>query len=442
MKNKTILVLVLLVLSLFALGISSATEPITNYDYWIGINRLIDIFVDTNYATGLDVSKHRGELTWNFEDERIVEIIDFVIIRAGYVGYESGEIVTDEQFEASYNFLEQHPNVLRGTYWYHSSHETWEKQYDYFVSIMQDKDFDFIALDFEEIYNDMNDDFGEATKDFLLALQKEYPNKKVFIYTHQHHYNDWLGKYPELASFPYWSADYPTEYWHHLHQWSMQNWITKRLNYKNPPVPKARMEDDWDIWQFGDKTGMGEILGMETLNVDINRSRLMYNDFVSFIGVPNRWNIEYTDTQIIKAFPEKRLETMHPELAQIYLEHETQEEGCSYLLIDRLYLCVDGFPCEITIEYNTMKNNNVAFIENNLYLRSDRLSTTYNQVVEERHSIDTLGVFVGEDASNIQMYQMEYEGIRFEDRYFVLYLEYPANVKSEVLICEVGGVDG
>ena len=402
-----------------------APKPYTDFDYWIGINRFLDYFVNTEYATGLDVSKHRGDLKINLDDPKIQEIIDFIIIRAGYVGFESGQLVQDEHFAQNYQYLVDHPGILRGSYWYLSSELDWELQLIYFEGLIRDKDFDFLAVDFEEIYNNMSPEFGRAAVDMLLELKKRHPETRIFIYTHQYHYNLYLSQHEEISRFPYWSADYPLSLWSGHEFWWMQKQIQIMLSYGRPPIPKARMSDDWDIWQFGDRTGMGELLGLETLHVDMNRTRLPEDEFIEFIGAPDRWEFVTNNSEFVTS----RLEYMDPDLQEIYIDQESQDLQCSYFLFDQVALCLDGYPCSFYLKYHAVERSEAAYIQDLFYIRSDRLETTYDRIIQ---SVDNYSIM---DA-DLQLLDLDHVGLRYVDQFVQVTLQIPARIRSELLVCE------
>ncbi len=68
---------------------------------------------DTEYVQGIDVSSHNGDIDW----ETVAQNTDFVIIRAGYRGYASGEITADSNFEQNIKGATE-AGIRTGVYFY------------------------------------------------------------------------------------------------------------------------------------------------------------------------------------------------------------------------------------------------------------------------------------------------------------------------------------
>lgn len=151
---------------------------------------------------------------------------DGIIQRAGSQGGK------DYQYDA------YHPGVMkfsvRGAYWYFGSSVGWKTQADLFLSIVG-SDFQFLACDFEETGNVLNQSFVAAAMEFM-AYVAQKTGKKVILYTNQSIYQDFIAKYDGVraAKFPLWFA------------WPASNFDT--IDTLTPPLPAARK--DWTFWQY------------------------------------------------------------------------------------------------------------------------------------------------------------------------------------------------
>jgi len=253
------------------------------------MSKMFDMIANSKYATGIDISSHEGDFIIT---DGAKKALDYVILRAGYVGSADHQPKTDVFFHGYYKELEKHPEIYRGVYWYLSSHTTWEKQYDYYTALIDEKDFDFIALDFETINNVESEAFVLNFQSFMNALEKKYPDKRIFIYTRKDVYDRWITPYTtNMTRFPLWHAKYPYFSWEDYAEPYFLNWwsgVFTNFVYTNLGLPHERFEDEWDLWQTGDVTYIGKEFGLYSPNIDINISKLYRQDFLDWIGLPER----------------------------------------------------------------------------------------------------------------------------------------------------------
>lgn len=174
---------------------------------------------------GVDVSK------WNYgwNPSNATKPIHYVIQRASYGGGTGA--IKDEHFEDIYVQALKIP--VRGFYHYYSSHVHWKLQADAFLGIVGDKDYHFLAVDYERAYNTLDKrtiaEFAEMVK-----YLKEKTNKRVLVYFNMDVYFDAIAGYgyADWANTQdVWYAQYP---------------------YGSPSAPKLPAGlDKWVIWQWG-----------------------------------------------------------------------------------------------------------------------------------------------------------------------------------------------
>ena len=137
------------------------------------------VYEDTGYSslTGIDVSYAQGDIDWQKVKD---DGIEFAVIRAGYRGYESGELHTDTGF---YENLEEARSAgLKTAVYFFSQalNETEaEEEADYVMGLLEGYDnIEFIAYDFEEAHSDgrisqmKNEDITDCAKAFLLRVKE------------------------------------------------------------------------------------------------------------------------------------------------------------------------------------------------------------------------------------------------------------------------------
>ena len=201
-------------------------------------------------ATGIDISYY----DLSFDSAIASRKIDFVIQRVS-LGLRSGKIIKDTALETLYQGARKIGIV--GAYHYLSSHSGWKSQADFFLSIVQDLDYQFYALDFEGAYNTMGDDFAAAAQNWTtyVALKSK---KKVVLYTNPSHYDADLYPYGD------WMQLYPL--------WIAQYWKDPSPD-RTPALPKKRKKGDWSIWQYASEInfpGHGKEYGCGGNSVDLN----------------------------------------------------------------------------------------------------------------------------------------------------------------------------
>ena len=455
-KSKVFLVALLCVFTI-CVGITTVLAdtppPKGNYDYWINAQKGLEIIANTKFATGIDVSKWRGELlNLNFEDKTISKILDFIIIRAGYVAFDTKTITTDEQFENNYKMLEDNPEVIRGVYWYNASFYSWEEQFDFFVDQLETKDFDFIALDYEDMYNDMSADFADDTVLFMDALIEEFPTKKVFLYSHRHFYDEFIAGRHE--PFNLWVAEYPKTHWTSISHWNVHNFLTKVMDGTyQPQMPRTLFQDDWEIWQFADRTGIGHLFGIETDNVDINVTKRTYQEFVKFVGIPERWKDKTIVAKLLESEPALntgiRMENVNPWILD-RLGQYAYENNCDYWVAKEDVEC-DWYPCiqelDFTREHGYLLEENAdhSFDIDLLRLRPAQL---IGVTVELDRQLNTQDGFWNEPflGADIELGDLSEGVFGYLDEDRLLDIRYqiytPANIiYAEFMICEIIEID-
>lgn len=196
---------------------------------------------------GLDVSKYdvrytrdsRGNILqiqdiWN--PDRATLPIDFVIQRASYGGRE------DEMLDILYKQVRK-INVV-GFYHYFSTALKYTKQMDVFMDAVDDKDFDFLVVDYEKYYNNLNQtSFAEVCE--MVKQLKKLVMKPVLIYFNSDVYNTKMKPYGfdrVISDYDIWFAQYP--YYTPVH--SMFPNIWEETLKKGP----SGWKNNWVFWQF------------------------------------------------------------------------------------------------------------------------------------------------------------------------------------------------
>ena len=256
---------------------------------------LRDLIVDSPFATGIDISSWREKFDIDTENLLVILLmLDFVVLRMGYGGWGSKRPEKDKKFDEYWQELLDHPEIIRMFYWYFQSETPWEDQLEFVCSMLDDlgDDWEAFWLDLEGINNKKSAGFALTAVRFLKAMRRRYPNKKIGVYANRYFYNSWLKAYTnDIDNFPLYIAAYP---------WS--NWLTNLTAYfynwwekvfatltNRPVMPKGRGENNWEIWQIGDRTGFGKFLGTGTRDVDFNITRRTKSQFVEWLGKPKRW---------------------------------------------------------------------------------------------------------------------------------------------------------
>ena len=142
-------------------------DPVYTHDYSFDTYEVIDQYLryrsDTYTSqTGLDLSSHQGEINW----QKVKDTgIDFVIIRVGYRGYETGLINEDQRFREYIQAAENYGfNV--GVYFFSQAVNTEEaaEEAEYVLSMIKDYRISMpIAYDMEQASN--HDRIKDLTKE-------------------------------------------------------------------------------------------------------------------------------------------------------------------------------------------------------------------------------------------------------------------------------------
>lgn len=129
-------------------------DPVYTHDYSFDTYEVIDQYLryrsDTYTSqTGLDLSSHQGDINW----QKVKDTgIDFVIIRVGYRGYETGLINEDQRFREYIQAAENYGfNV--GVYFFSQAVNTEEavEEAEYVLSMIKDYRISMpIAYDMEQ----------------------------------------------------------------------------------------------------------------------------------------------------------------------------------------------------------------------------------------------------------------------------------------------------
>lgn len=248
-------------------------------------NFMLDLLKLSNFATGADFSKWKGNWVPKPEMLNLMRLVlDFIIFRVGY-GAQDGKVYEDPVFRRNYAIAQKFfPAALKGGYWYFSSVAPWRLQLDMFISIISDFGLQFLVLDFEAGYNTKSFAFAQNGVFFMDELQRRFPNLKIFIYSNRYTYDDWMARYTDgYNKYPYWIAQYPWKDWlNTFTEWFKTFWQEVILKgVRTPTLPKARK--DWELWQFIAASGIGNELGFDSDELDFNISRLPKEEFIKFI---------------------------------------------------------------------------------------------------------------------------------------------------------------
>lgn len=159
--------------------------------------------------------------------------------------------------------------LLRGTYWFYDSRTHPARQAELYISYLKGDLGELpLVADFEEKYNGPYKGW-KHWYDFLVALQRLAPGKRIMIYTGYYYWTEnapnalinkasleWFGQ------FPLWIAAYGTT---------------------SPRLPKPWTE--WEFWQCTDK-GNGPLYGAESKNIDLNFFKGGLDEFLLKYGTP------------------------------------------------------------------------------------------------------------------------------------------------------------
>ncbi len=193
-------------------------------------------------SLGIDVSSHQSSIDWKLVAEAGIE---FVYIRVGYRGYQSGELNLDSMFYEHYEGARE-AGLEIGVYFFSQATSVEEAiEEAYFVySIIKDLDIDLeVVYDLEEITDDVSRLEG-VSAEVRTACAIAFSSKI-----------EELGYSPMIYTNLYWTENYYD--------------LMQIMNY---PIWYAQYNDTPDlpyyfrIWQYTDS---GEVPGIEEY-VDIN----------------------------------------------------------------------------------------------------------------------------------------------------------------------------
>lgn len=203
------------------------------------------------YAVGIDVSSHNGEIDW----KTVAENTEFAIIRAGYRGYgEAGAITKDKLFDENLkNALKE--NIPVGVYFYtQATNETEaEEEAEFVINLLDGNKIDLpVFIDFEYPYDENGNPTGrmfaanltseQATANINAFCRKiEKAGFDAGVYSSSNVYINHLNPDDFVKSTCIWVADYNNS---------------------------VKYTGDYDIWQYS-KTG--SCAGVNSKYCDVNR---------------------------------------------------------------------------------------------------------------------------------------------------------------------------
>ncbi len=235
-----------------------------------------------NRAIGLDLSYY----DINFDPAKATQHIDFVIQRVSY-GAEVGTVVKDSAFDKLQTGVQK--IGIRGAYHYFSTHSPWQKQADFFLSVVKDKSFQFYALDFESLYNQLSIQ-SACDCDLWMKYVQEKTKKPILFYTNPSLYDNYAWKY--CSKWPLWLAQY---------------WLSPSPD-KNPRMPMKR--NDWLIWQWASEknyVGHSKEYGCGAISVDINLFNGTVDNMHTWLNIPSLPIVPENKTIKILAWPWLRI---------------------------------------------------------------------------------------------------------------------------------------
>ena len=190
---------------------------------------------------GIDVSTHQGVIDWQ---QVAASPVEFVMIRVGYRGYESGWIQADDYAKANYEGAKA-AGLKVGVYFFSQALDEWEavEEASFVLSAIKDWQLDLpVVYDWEYVKEEartgrMNArQVTDCTLAFCRVIQAAGYQPMVYFNTHQAQEHLILE---EVTAYPFWLAMY-----------------SDRMTY----AYKVRM------WQYTDK---GKVPGIEG-SVDLN----------------------------------------------------------------------------------------------------------------------------------------------------------------------------
>lgn len=168
---------------------------------------------------GIDISYHQKDINWNLLKE---ENIDFVMLRIGYRGYQSGDLFIDKKFD-EYISAAHEAGIDVGVYFFSQSLTTDEsiEEAEYVIDILKDYEITYpIAYDWEPVMDEGSrtptDNFAEMTECCVAFCNKikqagytpvVYANRNQAM---QHYdlqkitgFDLWLAEYIDEPLYPY-----------------------------------------------------------------------------------------------------------------------------------------------------------------------------------------------------------------------------------------------
>jgi lysozyme len=196
--------------------------------------------------TGVDVSKWQGKMKWNVCQYAGAR---FAFIRAGSVTLAGGTCYTDYEFERNANTAPDFMPV--GFYWYFRPQHNPERQANYFVDLIRDKQYKLPpVMDLEE---DGDLSPAEVTASAVIFGATVY--KRISVWPLLYGRAEWLNLHTVPAL-----------------QWgAMDLWIARYNPLLDGPwSDKDCIPRDWKTWRFWQvsaKNGRGAEFGAESASI-------------------------------------------------------------------------------------------------------------------------------------------------------------------------------
>jgi lysozyme len=203
---------------------------------------------------GVDISKYQEPVNLDLMD------IDFIIAKSS-----QGDYAKDRLFDTYYEQMKR-KNILMGAYHWFDPLRDVNKQYDYIMTVLQDKEFDFFALDIEQYWESWGEWENNNITRFIdpykiseygrrLAEKMKSNFEHVLIYTRASFVDEYASPMKSwMKDYKLWYASYPYKKgtvnvtWQELRD----SWLpTGEILF-----PKKYPEDlkNYIFWQFsGDK---------------------------------------------------------------------------------------------------------------------------------------------------------------------------------------------
>lgn len=206
-----------------------ASDPVylNDYDYsHLSHNNGLYSYEDDAYTSlpGIDVSYSQASVDW----QKVYDSgVRFVLIRAGYRGYSSGELHEDDRFREN---LEQAKaaGLLTGVYWFSSAitKEEAEEEADYVLDLIGGEEID-LPIGFDMEYVTDNDRIRVLDQEGLTAMPLAFSRRmkenghEVMVYGSQY----WLENQIRMSELQdevsFWLASYNVSSPDTVHAFSM-----------------------------------------------------------------------------------------------------------------------------------------------------------------------------------------------------------------------------